>query len=204
MSIIDQQVENPNTKLKPRSHKLSRRFILFAAAVRQATSGEALSKRIGVKVTDAQADALRFLALNDNVTVGEIAKGLGHTISGATKAINRLEKNGWVERIQEEKDHRSVHIHLTDKGKQLADNLLAETEDRMNRILGKLRPETVKRLENILEEFLRDFIDDENIATKLCVACGFERGIHCHESDIDCVVAQAVKNLESELANRQS
>lgn len=174
---------------------LSRRFILFAAAVRQATSGEALSKKIGGKVTDAQADALRFLAMNDNVTMSEIATGLGHTISGATKAINRLEANGWVERAPGGKDHREVFVRLTPLGTELADKLLFETEERMNRILGKLRPETIARLEGILEEFLRDFIDDDEIASKLCVACGHEGGIRCRQSDIDCVVAKSVRDM---------
>ncbi|RJP18905.1 MAG: MarR family transcriptional regulator [Candidatus Omnitrophota bacterium] len=198
MKNVDLESENP------RRRRLSRRFILFAAAVRQATSGEALSNKIGVKVTDSQADALRFLALNVNVTIGEIAKGLGHTISGATKAINRLEKNGWVERVQGGTDHRSVHVQLTEHGSQLANTLLSETEERMNRILWKLRPETVERLEDVLEEFLRDFIDDEAIASKLCVACGFERGINCYESDVDCIVAKTIKNLESEITSRKT
>ncbi len=178
------------------THRLTRSFILFAAAVRQATSGEALSRLLGLKVTDAQADALRFLALNDHVTIGEISLGLGHTISGATKAVNRLEKNGWVKRAHGDNDHRSVYVELTEQGKQLADDLLSETESRMHRILWRLRPETVDRLERVLEEFLKDFIDDEQVASKLCMACGFEGGINCCETDVDCVVAKTVKTLE--------
>jgi len=192
------RIENEKDKtqfVSIEGHRLSRRFILFAAAVRHATSGEALSKILGVKVTDSQADSLRFLAMNDNVTIGEIATGLGHTISGATKAMNRLEKMGWIDRVPGS-DHRTVYVRLTEKGKQLAKQLLSETEDRMNRILWKLRPETVDKLENVLEEFLRDYIDDEHIANKLCVACGFEGGIHCCESDIECVVAEKVKKLD--------
>ncbi len=185
----------PNQVVPIEGHRLSRRFILFAAAVRHATSGEALSKIIGVKVTDSQADSLRFLAMNDNVTIGEIATGLGHTISGATKAMNRLEKLGWIERVAGA-DHRTVYVKLTEKGKQIAKQLLSETEERMNRILWKLRPETVEKLEDVLEEFLQDYIDDEQIANKLCVACGFEGGIHCSESDIQCVVAETVKKLD--------
>ena len=177
--------------------RLSRLFILFAAAVRQATSGESLTKKLGMKVTDAQADALRFLALNDNVTIGEISLGLGHTISGATKAINRLEKNGWVMRFHGGADHREVYVRLTEVGKEMADALLKETEERMRRILWKLRSGTVERLEIVLEEFLRDYIDDENVANKLCVACGFERGINCCASDIDCVVAKTIRHLEN-------
>jgi len=179
-----------------RKHNLSRRFILFAAAVSQAASGDALSRRLGVKITDAQADALRFLALNDHVSIGEISMGLGHTISGATKAVNRLEKNGWVERYHQGDDQRAVYVRLTNAGKKLADSLLAETESRMNRILRKLRPETVKGLDKVLEEFLRDFIDDEQVAAKLCSACGYEGGINCCETAVDCVVAHKIKSLD--------
>ncbi len=182
--------------LDEKRHALARRFILFAAAVRQATSGEALSRMLGVKVTDSQADALRFLILNNHASMGEIAMGLGHTISGATKAMNRLERQGWVTRTHGGEDQRTVYVHLTDKGKKLAESLLAETETRMNRILWKLRPDTLDRFGRVLEEFLRDFIDDENVADKLCSACGFEGGIHCRESDIDCVVAKKVRSLE--------
>ncbi|MBN2329678.1 MAG: MarR family transcriptional regulator [Candidatus Omnitrophica bacterium] len=182
----------------PQHRLLSKRLILFAAAVRQATSGEVLSRKLGAKVTDAQADALRFLILNENVTVGEIAVGLGHTISGATKAVNRLEANEWVERFNRGDDHRTVYVRLTKRGRELADDLISETELRLNRILQRLRPDTVEKLDRILEAFLRDFIDDGEIATKLCIACGFEGGIHCCESDVDCVVAKTVQQIEPE------
>lgn len=177
-------------------HQLARALILFAASVRQATSGEALSKMIGEKVTDSQADALRFLALNENVSMSEIAVGLGHTISGATKAVNRLEKNGWVERSQCDDDHRTVFVRLTPVGKELADRLLAQTETRLESILNKLRPETAELLGRVIEDFLRDYIDDESIVKKLCVACGFERGLHCYETDVDCVVAKTIKTID--------
>ena len=191
-------LHNETPTSEPDYRGLSRRFILFAAAIRQATSGEVLSKKMGFRVTDSQADALRFLALNDNVTVGEIAIGLGHTMSGATKAINRLEKNGWVERLQGGVDHRTVYVRLTPEGQRLANLLLTETEDRLRRILMKLRPETVERLKSVFEEFLWDYIDDEHVAARLCVACGFEGGINCCDSNQDCVVAQVVKSLESD------
>lgn len=191
-------LDSKKTGLSFHYRQLSRRLILFAAAVRQATSGEVLSRKVGVKVTDAQADALRFLTLNDNTTIGEIAVGLGHTISGATKAVNRLESVGWVQRFNKGDDHRTVYVRLTEKGRKLADDLISETELRLNRILQRLRHETVERLDNILESFLTDFIDDGEIATKLCIACGFQGGIHCCESDVDCVVAKTVQQIEPE------
>jgi DNA-binding MarR family transcriptional regulator len=173
----------------------TRQFILFAAAIRYATSGETLSKKIGLKITDAQADALRFLALNDNVTIGQISVGLGHTISGATKSVNRLEKNGWVSRHNGGEDHRSVYVQLTEAGKAITKALLVETEERMQRILSNLRPDTVERMNQIIKVFLRDFIDSEHTASNLCVACGFEGGFDCVKTDTDCVVAQTIKDV---------
>lgn len=176
--------------------QLTRGLILFAASVRQATNGESLSKELAHRVTESQADALRFLALNDSVTIGELSIGLGHTISGATKAVNRLEKNGWVKRSHDPEDHRTVYVLLTKDGKTLADQLLSQTEERLHRILTKLRPETLHLLGHVIEDFLTDSIDDKDVATKLCVACGFEGGIHCCESDVNCVVARTVQSIE--------
>lgn len=176
-------------------HQANRQFILFAAAIRHATSGISLSKKLGIKVTDAQADALRFLALNDQATIGQMSVGLGHTISGATKAVNRLVKLGWVERRYGDEDHRSVYVHLTPKGKQLTQILLQETQERMQTILNKLRPDTLEKLGGVIEQFLEDFIENESAATQLCVACGFEGGIDCRAVQTDCVVAQATKKF---------
>ncbi|HXK94482.1 MAG TPA: MarR family transcriptional regulator [bacterium] len=196
MKMYTTQETNSDSRNGMALRELSRLFILFAAAVRQAASVEALSQKLGVKVTEPQADALRFLYLNNNVTIGEMAVGLGHTISGATKAVNRLEKNGWVSRVSSGDDHRTVYVRLTDSGKKLSCELFSETEERLCRILRRLQPDTLERLKAIMKAFLHDYIDNEEIASKLCVACGFEGGIHCCESDIDCVVAKAVKHID--------
>lgn len=185
-----------NCKHNNKLHEITRQFILFAAAIRQTASGESVSKKLGVTVTDTQADALRFLALNDKVTIGQISIGLGHTISGATKAVNRLEKQGWVIRENGGTDHRSVYVHLTDEGRELTKILLSEAELRIHKILRKLKPDTVDRLNGVIEIFLKDYIDDDLTATHLCIACGFEGGIDCRKTDTDCVVAQSLKQID--------
>lgn len=179
-------------------HKLSRRLILFAAAIRQSVNAESLAQKFNYKVTESQADALRFLALNNNATVSEISQGLGHTISGATKAINRLEQNGWINRTNSGKDMREVRVHLTHAGLEIAQNLLQEAENQLSNILNRLQNNTIEKLDATLEEFLCDFIENDEIAKKLCKACGFEGGIHCRDSDIDCIVARTVQQLDEE------
>lgn len=187
-----------NTNHDDKRHKLSRRLILFAAAVRQAVNAEAISQKLNLKVTESQADALRFLALNNNTTVSEISQGLGHTISGATKAINRLEQNGWIERSNNGKDLREVRVHLTHAGLTIAQNLLQEAENQLSKILSRLQNSAIEKLDSTLEEFLFDFIENDDMAQKLCKACGYEGGIHCRETDIDCIVAKTVQQLDDE------
>jgi len=101
-----------------------------------------------------------------------------------------------VSRVSSGDDHRTVYVRLTDSGKKLSCELFSETEERLCRILRRLQPDTLERLKAIMKAFLHDYIDNEEIASKLCVACGFEGGIHCCESDIDCVVAKAVKHID--------
>ncbi len=177
-------------------HKLSRRLILFAAAIRQVVNVDSLSKKIPYKVTEAQADALRFLAMNNDVKMSEISIGLGYTISGATKSVNRLEQNGWILRYNKGKDNREVRVHLTEEGETIAKILLHEAENQLLSILNRLQHKTIENLDSTLEEFLCDFIENDEVAQKLCKACGYEGGIHCRETDIDCVVAKTVQQLD--------
>lgn len=55
-----------------------------------------------------------------NPTLSELAARMGRSKPSVTIAIDKLERMGYVKRIQADKDRRSFHIHLTDKGRQLS------------------------------------------------------------------------------------
>jgi DNA-binding MarR family transcriptional regulator len=184
--------------------KSYRNFLLFAAAVRSATSGEAISQELDTNVTDAQADALRFLYLNEHLSMREIATGLGYTTSGATKAINRLEEKGWVVRNPCSEDHREVNVSLTPLGRKIASEVTEITEQRIDNLLSRLPEGTLSRLDGVIEEFLRGVISDHEMTRKLCVACGFEGGFECTQSMIDCVVATIHRELNSSQSQSSS
>ena len=177
------------------SHRRYRILLLFAASVRRLTGIDFLSDRIDENVTDAQAEALRFLLLNENASMGKIARGLGYTVSGATKAINRLEQKVWVSRQARCDDHREVNVALTPRGRELALQILMATNRRVEEIFSRMPPELIQRLEDDLSEFIERFVDDEKTAQELCIACGFEGGIDCSETESDCAVAKAQRKL---------
>lgn len=172
-------------------HRRYRILILFSAVIRRITSCEFLSKAIDENVTNAQADALRFIFLNEDASISDVACGLGYTISGATKAIDRLAQKGWAERRSQSKDLREVHVRLTPRGRHLALQILIATGEQLEELFERLPPTLAGELETVLEKSIGHFVDGETTARQLCVACGFEGGIDCPQSHTDCVVAQS-------------
>lgn len=129
------------------------------------------------------------------MSMGDIAYGLGYTISGATKAINRLEQKGWVTRHTRWDDQREVEVALTQRGRELAMQIMMATSRRVDDLFERTPKDLVERLESVLEEFIAQFIVDKKIAKNFCVACGFEGGIECSNHNDNCVVAKTTRNL---------
>ncbi|MUJ25315.1 MarR family winged helix-turn-helix transcriptional regulator [Aliivibrio fischeri] len=86
-----------------------------------------LSKEYGL--TGPQLILMRAIQEMDNVTIKELSKHTNVSQATTTTIIDRLELNGYVQRIRSESDRRKVHAHLTDKGKELLDNAPLPLQD---------------------------------------------------------------------------
>ena len=69
---------------------------------------ELLAQQIGINATDMQC--LNILDFEGPVTAGRLAELTGLTTGAITNAIDRLEKNGFVERVRDPKDRRRVVV----------------------------------------------------------------------------------------------
>lgn len=76
---------------------------------------------------------LEVLAENDNVSSRELAELLDIRPSSLTELLSRLESEGLVARTPDENDRRVSRVSLTDKGREQADKLKAEHEQRKAR-----------------------------------------------------------------------
>ncbi len=76
-------------------------------------------KELGLTI--GEADVLTVLSLNpDPLLPGEIAAQLNITGPGATGRLNGLERRGYIKRLPNPEDGRSVTVHLTESGEALA------------------------------------------------------------------------------------
>lgn len=78
-----------------------------------------------------------------------------HITSGSmTTRIDKLVKKGWVERVVNKKDKRSIQVSLTDSGQTVIEQAMKEHEKNLSKLLSVLTEKEQVRLSGILTKFL--------------------------------------------------
>ena len=78
----------------------------------------------GVEVTPIQVMLLFFLQKNNGSSLTQISQGLMLENPTVTGLIDRLEKLGYVKRSDHPNDRRVYLVHITEKGKRVANKAL--------------------------------------------------------------------------------
>lgn len=109
--------------------------------------------RLGITVV--QLKALYRISLNPNISLGELAEKLRLTNSTVSGVIDRLVQGELVERIVPPENRRSVLIHLTEKGRNLIEQILSGNSiiiKKINDLMNMPREdiETLLRLHKIV------------------------------------------------------
>jgi DNA-binding MarR family transcriptional regulator len=99
--------------------------------------GDALA-RVSRRVKTAAAEAMRELGVHagqnfileelkrdDALTPGELARRIGVEVSTVTRAAQRMEAAGLVQRVRDDADARLVRVALTETGRSVARKLPA-------------------------------------------------------------------------------
>lgn len=99
-------------------------------------------------VSYAQFFLLGYLASEQQLTMTDISRKMGHSTAAATGLVDRLEKLGYVQRVHAADDRRKVMVQITSKGQQLVqqlrDNLASNVADVMAASNNPAAPEIDK------------------------------------------------------------
>ncbi|MGB2718278.1 MAG: MarR family transcriptional regulator [Rhodococcus sp. (in: high G+C Gram-positive bacteria)] len=97
------------------------------------------------------------------VTAARLAELLGMTRAGVSKALGKLERRGFLERMQNAEDRRSASITLTDAGKDVVDEVFPRELAAHSRLFDALgaRRERVLEALNILAESMEDGVSSQ-------------------------------------------
>ena len=113
-------------------------------------------------LTEGRMQILMRLRHQGDVPLGELAEEMRVSPRNITGLVDNLERDGLVERVPDTTDRRSVHAHLTQRGKDLIDGIWREalqrslllTEGMSQEDLDLLRDtclRMVQRLESAME-----------------------------------------------------
>ena len=101
-----------------------------------------------------QMDALDLLTRRDERPMKELAARLRVEPSTATRAVQRLENDGLVERFASPEDGRVVLVRITEEGRRRHDAVAARRSIAMMHILGEFDPAERAQLANLMDRLI--------------------------------------------------
>ncbi len=102
-------------------------------------------------ITSPQFSALLALHEHKDMTMGELCDRLYLACSTATDLIDRMEKNGLLERNRDPQDRRVIRLTITGKGESVISEVMDARRRYVASILQHLSPEEQERLAQSLE-----------------------------------------------------
>jgi len=122
------------------------RFVRLQQRLSTAVAGEL--RTIGLSIP--QFDVLSTLTEREGMTQQELAERLYVTKGNVSGLIDRMVDAGLVERRPIPGDRRSHALHLTARGRELAEQGIALQRSYVEATLGRLAPDDVAELDRIV------------------------------------------------------
>lgn len=120
-----------------------------------------LLKERGIEVNAAQGRVLFALWREDRVPITELARRTALGKSALTSMLDRLEAQGYVERVPDAKDRRATRIARTDKDRAM-EAAYRRVSDEMSRIFyAGFSAAEIARFEKDLERILANLKQTE-------------------------------------------
>ena len=97
------------------------------------------------------------------LTPGRLRDILRLSSGGTTVVVDRLERNGHVERSRDHPDHRVVHLRQTPTGTRTAESFFAPLASRTRGVIAEFTPQEQETIARFLERAaaeLRDHLED--------------------------------------------
>ncbi|WP_420385298.1 MarR family winged helix-turn-helix transcriptional regulator [Roseivirga sp.] len=111
-------------------YNLYRAYLLFHRELIRALKAYA--------VTPEQWQVLIILWNHGSVTPTEISRVTLQDLPSISRMLVRMEKNGWIERVENEDDGRSFHVQLTEKGRKSKNEMIIAFDNHFSGFLNEV------------------------------------------------------------------
>lgn len=134
------------------------------------TDGMVNSFEGACELSDNAPAALILIRFNPDTRIEALARYLDLSHSGTVRLVDRLVREGWVER-QACDDLRAVVLALTRAGEKMVDKLIEGRNHAIARALEGLSTAERKTLEKLVSRMLVNLVPDRAAADHTCRLC---------------------------------
>ena len=130
---------------------------IFEAVVYLYTESRRITKELArrVQLTGPQLTVVKILEGIGDISLSELSDKIRAQNSTVTGIIDRMEREGLVQRARSTEDRRVVHIRLTEKGQKLARDIPVEPMVIFRNALGSLSAQETRELLRILTKLAK-------------------------------------------------
>jgi DNA-binding MarR family transcriptional regulator len=122
----------------------------------------------GIDITAEQFSLLMFLWHKEGINQQEIADHIVKEKTTTLRIIDKLEERGFITRVKDKEDRRNNKIYLTDKGKNIREELKTIVDQIADKTFGILSDDEINNFEMILAK-LYNVTKPENSINYECI-----------------------------------
>ena len=101
-----------------------------------------------------QMHALSLISEHEGITMKEVAAFMKISAPSATSFVNRLVKMKWVERVTDVTNRKLVRLRMTDEGKKMLVEKIAQKKNMMRGIIDLLSSDDQEQMIRIYQNLL--------------------------------------------------
>ncbi|HOK48286.1 MAG TPA: MarR family transcriptional regulator [Bryobacteraceae bacterium] len=157
---------------------------LFTLALTEVLEENLLREAESGRVTPAQMKVLKLVSRAKEPSVGDVASFLGVSDAAASKTIDRLVRNGLLERTPGKQDRRSSELALTPRGRRVLEKFESGRQRWLAQVFQRIPAQRLEVSAGVLSELASMIVATSSNSGQICLQCGvyFEDRCLLHEA----------------------
>jgi len=145
---------------------------VFASSVNDVIE-ERLLREVGPpQLTFSQFKLLKLVALTDAQTIGDVAAFLRVSNAAASKAVDKLVRQGLLVREEAQSDRRAIQLSLTASSRKVLAAYNAAKDRKLASVFREYSAEDLQRTAELLDRLTAGIVDHTAREEEICLQCG--------------------------------
>jgi DNA-binding MarR family transcriptional regulator len=145
---------------------------VFASSVNAVIEERVLHDVGPPQLTFSQFKLLKLVAHTDAQTIGDVAAFLRVSNAAASKAVDKLVRQGLLLRKEAQGDRRAIQLSLTTASHQLLAAYNAEKDRKLASVFRQFSARDLKRTAELLDRLSAGIVDHTAKEEEICLQCG--------------------------------